>query len=378
MTQPPQAQEAATGETAAGAALGGKTPGGETAAGQTSTEQTATEQSGGGETADGETADGQTSGGQTAGGQTSAGDGLGVGASAGRPSAGEALGEEASGRRPSPGDGSEFLAAGPGASDERASDERASDGRASDGRAAGGRESDRHGPAPAGWITLATLLRPAIALLLSAGVTALLAPAAGQSMGLFFGGIATLLLVLPTMTPGRSRGDDLLVALAAALPVACVWAYAASLDTITPTELAAAVWVLVSVALAIAGLVRVARFVGLRAPYASAGVFVVFSLWLTWPIWLAHALLTPAGPMLVAWLMPAHPLFALNGLLVHLGIWTQQPVAYATLMNLNQDVPYALPPGVVPGALLHAGVAAVGFALPSAARRRVPAGAGRR
>ena len=56
---------------------------------------------------------------------------------------------------------------------------------------------------------------------------------------------------------------------------------------------------------------------------------------------------------MAAWLAPAHPLLAMNRILLDLGIWTQQPWMYRHT-TLGQDVAYALPGTIWPCVLLHA------------------------
>ena len=63
-------------------------------------------------------------------------------------------------------------------------------------------------------------------------------------------------------------------------------------------------------------------------------------------------------PTLVACLVAAHPLLALDGTLRHLGPpWTEHHLMYTRLSVLNQDVAYSLPPGVGLAVLVHALVA---------------------
>ena len=78
--------------------------------------------------------------------------------------------------------------------------------------------------------------------------------------------------------------------------------------------------------------------------------------WLSWPVWLSPWI---AGrDRLVAWLVAAHPLFALDGALRHLGPpWTEHHWMYTRLTVLNQDVFYSLPGGVGRAVVLCAGIA---------------------
>jgi len=98
---------------------------------------------------------------------------------------------------------------------------------------------------------------------------------------------------------------------------------------------------------------------GVVAPLAAGIVVTVAVLWLTWPIWLSHAL----NQTLVDWLVPAHPLLAINSVLRHLGAWDRAPLAYQKLTVLNQDIPYHLPRSIFPATLLHSLIGIFGFSL---------------
>ena len=47
-------------------------------------------------------------------------------------------------------------------------------------------------------------------------------------------------------------------------------------------------------------------------------------------------------PTLVHWLVQLNPPLAMNGILIHLGPWTQMPMAYH-LTDLGQNIAYSLP-----------------------------------
>jgi hypothetical protein len=82
------------------------------------------------------------------------------------------------------------------------------------------------------------------------------------------------------------------------------------------------------------------RAIGLPESLAAAIVIVLALAWLAWPIWLSPAL--EGRQTLVNWLVPAHPLLAINGQLSQLGIWTERPLMYRWTV-LNQDVSYEMP-----------------------------------
>ena len=107
--------------------------------------------------------------------------------------------------------------------------------------------------------------------------------------------------------------------------------------------------------MAIAGLTILLRPLN---PSAAAIATLLALAWLTWPIWFSPALRGPGAEKLVAWLVAAHPLFAVNGMLhLRLGIWNEFGIAYH-LTSLQDEVAYSLPNSVFPCVLLHCGFAA--------------------
>jgi hypothetical protein len=170
--------------------------------------------------------------------------------------------------------------------------------------------------------------------------------ACGINLGLFFGGIALTIILLP---PLAMRADRPVYALLATVSVVdgvgIVWLIAV-LMKLTLLQWLQAYMVLAVVALAVLGMVMsLRRVIGAAA---AAGTTIVFLAWLSWPVWLSPW----ADARLVAMLAPVHPLFALNRVLVDLGIWTQQPVMYQ-LTSLGQDVPYELPASTGACVLAH-------------------------
>ena len=111
--------------------------------------------------------------------------------------------------------------------------------------------------------------------------------------------------------------------------------------------------VLIAFAIAVAGL-AVAMMKVTRHLLAASAITVILNFaWLSWPIWLAPHLSGARGTALVSWLVWLHPIFAINGALSDLGTWTHEPFMYH-LTNLGQDIPYTLPPSVLPCAVAHA------------------------
>jgi hypothetical protein len=86
---------------------------------------------------------------------------------------------------------------------------------------------------------------------------------------------------------------------------------------------------------------------------AASAVATALSLaWLAWPIWLSGSVDRPVVVRAIAWLIPVHPLLALNGLLSDLGVWGELPLMYQ-LTALGQDVPYSLPGSVATCVAMH-------------------------
>jgi hypothetical protein len=195
---------------------------------------------------------------------------------------------------------------------------------------------------------------------------------AGVSLGLFFGGAGAATLIVPPLVAAQPRGFRwALVPCATAIGAAVVWAFTPE-DALTWRQWFACSFVLIAYGVAIGGVIAVAMSLRASHSLASAIVTILGLFWLSWPVWLSHALLTPAGNTLVAWLVPAHPLFAINGVLIHFDSWDRLPLAYTRLSNLNQDVVYTLPSGVVPAVLVHLliGMISGGLAMLIERRRR--------
>ena len=186
---------------------------------------------------------------------------------------------------------------------------------------------------------------------------------AGVSLGLFFGGVAFATMLVPPLTAGEpSTRRRILVPLAASAGVALVWLTALG-DLLRPTQWLACSTALLAYAFALGGTCAILIAIRVAPLIAAAVVTVTGMLWLTWPVWLSAVLTGPAGGTLAGWLVPAHPLFAINGVLRHFDTWDRYPLAYSRLTVLNQDVFYALPSGVVWAGLVHGLVATAGFAL---------------
>ena len=185
------------------------------------------------------------------------------------------------------------------------------------------------------------------------GLTVLLWLATGATLGLFFGGLfLAVLLIAFIALPETDLQTRLLRAAGVADAVGLVWLIAVLINgQLSIRQWLACYLILLAVLLLQLGIA--ARFRRVRLTplsSASASLFVTL-LWLTSPIWLLHHLQTPALLPVMHRLIAIHPLFAINSAIPAV-IWTESPIAYR-LMNLNQDVPYALPGSAIPCVLLH-------------------------
>ena len=186
--------------------------------------------------------------------------------------------------------------------------------------------------------------------------------ATGPTLGLFFGGLVTVaLLAPPIVLCERSMPRQGLIASAVNDGVGIVWLVAAVASQTTLSQWLRCYLVLAAFTFALWACARALR--ALRVPEIPAGALTITlaMLWLTWPIWLARALTSD----MVDWLAPAHPALAINGVLAHLGVWSEHAIAYRHLMNLGQDVPYQLPTSILAAVFAHVIAGGILFALAS-------------
>jgi hypothetical protein len=179
-------------------------------------------------------------------------------------------------------------------------------------------------------------------LALSILAAALCYLAAGTSLGFYVGPVALLALMLPPLVAGeRDPVRSLIIAAATLDGIGLAWLIAAVAGQATLLQ-----W--------LACYVTVAAFAsslwGLTSLLRSATIVTLIALtWLTWPVWMPTTLSSTAA----AWLAPAHPLLAINHVMIDLGVWTQQRLMYR-ITTLGQDVPYTLPRSIGPCVLVHA------------------------
>ena len=166
------------------------------------------------------------------------------------------------------------------------------------------------------------------------------AAAGGDSLGAWIGSIALVTLIIPPFaSSARDRWSAFFAAGAAIDGIALTLLTCVFAGRMTFTQFLACYAVLAAYGLALMTLART-----IRMPLT----IVLASAWLTWPLWLMP-LITGA---IAAWLTPAHPLLAINHVLLDHGVWTQQRLMYQ-YTRLGQDVPYTLPQTIWPCVILH-------------------------
>ena len=161
--------------------------------------------------------------------------------------------------------------------------------------------------------------------------------ALGPSLGVFICAFALAALLVPPAAAVASASltnQAAAVGGVAGVPLLLIL-LAALLAGVSASSATGVGLLLLTFALPLWGLPAALRQTGLDPLYASAAAVLLGAAWLTWPVW--GSTLPGAGG-----LAGYHPLFAANGLLTDLGIWTERPLAYR-LTAFGQDVPYALP-----------------------------------
>jgi hypothetical protein len=196
---------------------------------------------------------------------------------------------------------------------------------------------------------LAVALPP---FLLLALLTACCYLAANPTLGLYLGGLALAMTLTPQFVIAHRASIERVLSVGSLIDgVGIVWLVAMFQSDVTFGQWLTAYILLAACAIAAAGLtLALAR--GIGALFASALTTVIGLAWLTWPIWLSAWIDHPSVVGVIGWLVPLHPLLALNGLLAHLGVWGESPLMYQ-LTSLGQDVPYNLPHSIAMCAGTH-------------------------
>lgn len=170
----------------------------------------------------------------------------------------------------------------------------------------------------------------------------------GSTLGLFFGGLVLAGLLAPFAAAGQTGSlNQLLAGGMICDGVAAVWLVMTMVDPgVALPDWIGAYLVLLALILAELSLWRLTLHLGI-GPSAEGVAILAFGLWLTAPVWLLHHL----SQTLMQKIIDLHPLFAINSI-IQLGVWTESPGAYR-IMNLNQDVFYAMPSSSLNCILVH-------------------------
>ena len=217
-------------------------------------------------------------------------------------------------------------------------------------------------------------LAPVVPLILSITAGLLCFWTAGMSLGLFLGGFVLVgLLTAPLIAPEQTWLGRALVIAAIVHGIAGIWLFAMLRSNEGLGPWAACYLALAAWSIALGALTVLLRQVLRIGRVGSGAIVSLLALaWLTWPIWLSPALHGESGNRIVAWLVPAHPIFAMNTVLrERFGVWAEQGIAY-NLTNLGDDITYSLPVNILRCVLIHAGIgmACVGITLLLYRRKR--------
>jgi hypothetical protein len=200
---------------------------------------------------------------------------------------------------------------------------------------------------------------------ISLGASAACWWAAGNSLGLFFGGLFAATFLTPAAVLVAGNFYRAIGGLAAAVvPIMIVWLLPALSSADTPLQWMQAAIVLLTYSAVIGGIALVLERVKCPPVYSVAVAVVIGLAWLTWPVWLSANLVKSGLGGIAQNLVALHPPLVINGILTNEPAWTERSLAYH-LTDLNQDVPIQLPASAGKCATLH-GI--LGLALWSAAR----------
>lgn len=204
-------------------------------------------------------------------------------------------------------------------------------------------------PSPRAQWRASELIAPFLLSLCAAGLCYF---AAGPTLGLFFGTFFVAAMIVPPLQ--QTGADARAILIGVCVGAAVVWAAASTQPDVYFSDCTKCMLVFAAWVTALLGFGQLARAARIGAVPAAAMTLLAALAWLTWPVWLTAALETSHGQAIVDLLVPAHPLFCINGVLRHFGAWDHYPaLAYPTLTVLNQDVSYRQPGSIFPAVLLH-------------------------
>ena len=165
-------------------------------------------------------------------------------------------------------------------------------------------------------------------------------------------------LYLPALTLAGERPLHGLSAAMTSIGIIACWGISSAWSDVNPVELLRCSMRVAAFAFALAGAASALARLRWPSPLPAGCVAVFATLWLSWPVWLSHALtqsrqrfgcrtssvrdqFRAATPRRVGW----------------------HPIAYQRLTILNQDIPYHFPPSVFPAVIVHGVIATIGFAI---------------
>jgi hypothetical protein len=182
-------------------------------------------------------------------------------------------------------------------------------------------------------------------LAIGAGFTSVCYGVAGNTLGVFVGGIVGLTLIVPGAVAGEKNWWGRAWAVeGAVMGVGIIWSILAMRGVLSASEYLACVVVLAAHGIALAGLAVMLKAVKLPGACASAIVIALALGWLSWPIWMAPHQHGEEHSASVGWLMRTHPVFAINQALTRPmpGIWQEQKIMYQ-LVSIGQHVSANMP-----------------------------------
>ena len=180
--------------------------------------------------------------------------------------------------------------------------------------------------------------------------------AAGSSMGLFIGSFLLLSLCCPGLIAAEKNWRNILCAAVGLVAgTSAIWIIASMRSGIPAGMIFRCVLILASFVMAMTGIVTFCK--RLIGPIAAGAITTVLLLaWISWPIWLSPALHSSHGEEIASWLVPAHPIFVCNGVLIEIfDNWAQQPMSY-NLTNLGDDIFFTVPKTIWKCLILHGGI----------------------
>ncbi len=201
------------------------------------------------------------------------------------------------------------------------------------------------------------LWRAGGAALLTGGIAGLLVMTTGAGLAWYLLGPFLLAVIVPPLVAVETRARDRLLLAGGAIDgVGCAWLIAAAGPSLTLSQWFICYLVIAAFGLAIAGLAALLARVRLPLFVASFLTSAIGLIFLGWPVWMSPWIRSNA-PMLSLGIA-THPPLVLNGVLRHLGFWSESAGYEWTV--LGQDVAYALPDSALVCIAAHV-VAAIGL-----------------